>query len=885
MISKKAVEEFKNRKLDTFDWIKRASVQELNEAIASLPAQIKLKNEFYKHQKASFYVGACFNEFGYFLDMGVGKSLISLALILYRQKLQQIQRALIIVPNVLNLEGWAEEIEKQTNLEYRLLYGTREERLLELEQDADIYVINYAGLQTVMASLQQDPKNKKKKKRMMDAKLIRNFTSKFQMVIFDEIHICFHKNTKIITSKGEKFINEININDLVKTLPGKFEPVKQIFKNAINLKDVCKVTLKNKTSIFCSKDHLFYTPKGWIKAENLNNEIVFFNCMQYNALKINNTGKKDYDKKNLFKNLRRMWNNFYSNQYSKKKQILQQIVFRKMENEVTSYFKIFSFQRMVRKNEKNASKISTSTSRTSKRIESKKFRAYETKQSHAQTWSKRKSSKNKKSKWNFTYFQRYTRRKWILLERTIDSVRTFIRKFRKLGIRISNKNRAPSLGQKWVSYKLQSRYWKSNISDRNRNRWKESQPSKSSPTRQEKRNEIKRVEVESMEIYKQGNNDRSFQSVISDNDKFKGFIEFYDLEINGHPSYYANNTLVHNCKNQESLIYKLCNQVSKKCKYRLGMTGTPFGRNPVDFWAQFYLMDRGQTLGQTLGLYRAAFFRESYNQWGGRDYTFYKESEPELHRMIKHRSIRYKDSECGDLPKKIDINVPVRMSPDALEYYKQLVEESYETLDSEDVRQNYYAKFRQIASGFVYIKDEEFATKVAVRFSHTEKLNAIDIILDEMPKTSSLIIFHTFTESGKMITEHLANKKLNFAALNSTAETSVQEEYRRFKKEDKCKIAVANIASGSTGLNLQKANYSIFYEPTDRPIWQRQAEKRTHRDGQTKRCYNYHLYVQNTVEERVRGFLKEGKSLFDALVEGKENAHSITTGFKNLKSF
>ena len=197
MISKKAVEEFKNRKLDSFDWIKRASTKELDEAIDSLPVQVKLKNEFYKHQKASFYVGACFNEFSYFLDMGTGKSILALALILYRQKLLQIQRALIIVPNVLNLEGWAEEIEKQTNLEYRLLYGTKEERLLELEQDADIYLINYAGLQTVMASLQRHPNKKNKRQRAIDQKLVRKFTSKFQMVIFDEIHVAKNQESLI----------------------------------------------------------------------------------------------------------------------------------------------------------------------------------------------------------------------------------------------------------------------------------------------------------------------------------------------------------------------------------------------------------------------------------------------------------------------------------------------------------------------------------------------------------------------------------------------------------------------------------------------------------------------------------------------------------------
>lgn len=61
--------------------------------------------------------------------------------------------------------------------------------------------------------------------------------------------------------------------------------------------------------------------------------------------------------------------------------------------------------------------------------------------------------------------------------------------------------------------------------------------------------EIKTTEirVDHVEVYQRGNNDESFKSVIEDSERNQGFVTLYDLEIDGHPSYYAESCLVHNC--------------------------------------------------------------------------------------------------------------------------------------------------------------------------------------------------------------------------------------------------------------------------------------------------------------------------------------------------
>ncbi len=65
--------------------------------------------------------------------------------------------------------------------------------------------------------------------------------------------------------------------------------------------------------------------------------------------------------------------------------------------------------------------------------------------------------------------------------------------------------------------------------------------------KQEEGEETNFVRVESVETYQQGDNDESFSGVIGDRERDQGFVTFYDLEVDTHPSYVANGVLVHNC--------------------------------------------------------------------------------------------------------------------------------------------------------------------------------------------------------------------------------------------------------------------------------------------------------------------------------------------------
>ena len=92
----------------------------------------------------------------------------------------------------------------------------------------------------------------------------------FSVLVWDE---CFHKDTLIETTEGQKKISNIRVGDMVQTSTGQ-RSVKRVFINKVAIDRVCRVKLSDGRVIYCSIDHVFKTPSGEICAKNLKGVIV-----------------------------------------------------------------------------------------------------------------------------------------------------------------------------------------------------------------------------------------------------------------------------------------------------------------------------------------------------------------------------------------------------------------------------------------------------------------------------------------------------------------------------------------------------------------------------------------------------------------------------------
>ncbi len=327
---------------------------------------------------------------------------------------------------------------------------------------------------------------------------------------------------------------------------------------------------------------------------------------------------------------------------------------------------------------------------------------------------------------------------------------------------------------------------------------------------------------------------------------------------------------IHRCKNHTALTYRMCRAISSTSEYVLGLTGTPFGRDMQDLWPQFNLIDFGETLGPTLGLYRSAFFTEKKNYWGGFDYIFKKQLLPDLQRIIKNRSIRYTIDEFADMPSKEYCVRSLSLPRDSTGYVEKALTGLRDGVKGKRYREveSSYLQLRQLSSGFMTLKGED-NDKIQVQFGGNPKLEAVVQLLEDMPRDSKCVIFHHFIYSNHVLGDCLAELGIPCARIWGGSKDPIGE-LRRFKTDLACRVLVLNWRSGSSSLNLQHANYMIVYEQPDSPIDRKQGEARLWRPGQTQRVFIYDLLVKHTADQRMHAANLAGKSLLEELLNGGE---------------
>lgn len=334
---------------------------------------------------------------------------------------------------------------------------------------------------------------------------------------------------------------------------------------------------------------------------------------------------------------------------------------------------------------------------------------------------------------------------------------------------------------------------------------------------------------------------------------------------------------IHMAKNRNTLTFKLCYMISRRYEFRYGLTGTPMGRDPMDLWAQFKIIDEGETLGHNITLYRNAFFKTKINYWGAYEFIFDKSKSELLNELIANKSIRYEASEMVSLPpvskKMIHITLPWENG----DYYRQAVQGMIQAKGNKTEIDNNFVRLRQISSGyFMYKMDEE---KILVNFKENPKLESLVSLIESLPFDSKAVVVHEFIHSGRLIAKELKERKIKFVHLEGA--TKDKSEVRtKFKTDKSVKIFLMNWKSGSMGLNLQEANYMFFFESPVSPISRTQTERRVHRSGQNKHTFIYD-FTCSKVEQKIQEYLREGKNLFEELINGRVSANSfLDTGKK-----
>lgn len=330
----------------------------------------------------------------------------------------------------------------------------------------------------------------------------------------------------------------------------------------------------------------------------------------------------------------------------------------------------------------------------------------------------------------------------------------------------------------------------------------------------------------------------------------------------------------HKAKNRETVRYRILNALTQRMPARYATTGTLFGRNPEDLFTQFHLIDRGETFGNTLGLFRSAFFIEKEHRWKGIEHIFNKGMTHALYRRIQHRSIRYDETECLDLPERREIRVTVPFSDEAREHYLRALEGLIQAKGKLRELDSNFLRMRQIVAGFLQWRDDD-RERHEVLFRNNPKLDKLEQLITESGD-SKVVVSHEYTRSGELITERLDAMKIKYEWLHGGSKDPINA-VNRFTSDPDCKVFLMNSESGGTGVDgLQKvARYLIFYESPLSVITRKQVIKRVHRPGQERRSFIYDIVTHKSIDLRILADQAEGRNLHASLIDGSFDARQL----------
>ena len=213
---------------------------------------------------------------------------------------------------------------------------------------------------------------------------------------------------------------------------------------------------------------------------------------------------------------------------------------------------------------------------------------------------------------------------------------------------------------------------------------------------------------------------------------------------------------------------------------------------------------------------------------------------------------------AGDLPARINVDVPLELGDELTDRYYQVLQE---TLDKYPVAGNLVATGQlQLFCAHPWLQggggadenDEAEIVSSADMPIETPKIERTLAILKEAFRTGKkVILFAIFNRCGDIVRQAAAGYLPDafWGAINgSTPQQERQAIVDMFTEHEGPGCLVLNPKAAGTGLNITAATIVIHFTQVWNPAHEAQASARAHRRGQTEPVYVYRLFYENTVE-------------------------------------
>lgn len=291
-------------------------------------------------------------------------------------------------------------------------------------------------------------------------------------------------------------------------------------------------------------------------------------------------------------------------------------------------------------------------------------------------------------------------------------------------------------------------------------------------------------------------------------------------------------------KSSTSQRFKALRKVLPHVDRLVELTGTPTSNGLLDLWAQMYLLDFGERLGRNMTAYKNRFFETDYM---GYKYTPRNGSENIIYKLIDDLCITMLAKDYLELPKRIDLRVPVTLPPKLQKEYETLERDFIATISDADIEAFNAAalagKLLQFCNGAVYTDEQKNWVEL-----HDLKIKALQDIVEDNPNENILVSYNFKTDLIRL------QKAFPDAVVLDKEGVAIEQ----WNNGD-IKMMIASPASAGHGLNLQHGGSMIVWFGLN---WSlelvQQFNARLHRQGQTKPVRIVSIVADGCMDDKVQ---------------------------------
>lgn len=333
----------------------------------------------------------------------------------------------------------------------------------------------------------------------------------------------------------------------------------------------------------------------------------------------------------------------------------------------------------------------------------------------------------------------------------------------------------------------------------------------------------------------------------------------------------------HMIKNHNTIRSSRILKLGEIAEYRAILTGTPITQGIWDLFTQFYFLHPkilGYNSFYSFAANHLVYSEKHKGQIIKAHNTDYitKKINPYIYQVTK--------KECLNLPPKTYTNRYFSFEIEQYRCYQSVKNYFIGKINYDEFNGEYILKMinylYRISSGYLKLELEDFNIEYIGYERANETLRQIMLL----PQKSKCIIWHKYNSDYELLKYIFDKEKIKYVKINGQISQKQREtNIDIFKKDESTNILIANINIGNIGLNLQEANYMIYYNSTFEYAKRKQSEDRIYRIGQDKNCHIIDILsssgIDNMVEKNISNKTDLIRNIRDKINEIKDDKEKI----------